>query len=215
VIRLLVVLALLGGGGLTEAAEADPDTEVAQRLFHEGVAAYGAHDYAHALDKFEEARRLKPLPAFDFNIARCHDRLGHAQPALDAYQRYLAAAPDAPDAPEVRARIEVLRARIEPVPSTAPVPERPTRRWAAPIAVGVVGVALLGTGGGLVGSVGPDYDALDRRWRAEGPTPGVIDTADALRSREIAGWTLLGVGGAALIVDAVLWGVASRKRGAN
>lgn len=77
------------------AEETDPDTEVAQRLFAEGAAFYDGKDYAHALEKFEAARRVKPLPAFDYNIARCHDRLGQAEPAIAAYERYLAAAPAA------------------------------------------------------------------------------------------------------------------------
>src|SRR5437660_1352841 len=140
-------------------ADEDPDTELAQRLFNEGAAAYAAHDYARALDRFEAARRLKPLPAFDYNIARCHDRLGHAREAVDGYQRYLDTGPA--DAAEVRDRVTVLRARIE-----APPP--PRRKLAAPIAVGVLSLALIATGGGLVGSVGPDYDALDLRWRMQG-----------------------------------------------
>ena len=212
------------------AEEKDPDTEVAQRLFGEGVAAYGAHDYARALQRFEAARRLKPLPAFDYNIARCHDRLGDAGAALAAYERYLAQLPDAPDAAEVRARIAILRARVgvggttppQPTaasPSTTPPPsittpssaaDRPRLRLAVPIVVGVAGVALTATGAGLVGSVGPDYDALQRRWQAQGPTSAVVASADSLRAREIAGWTLLGIGGAALVADVALWIVARR-----
>jgi tetratricopeptide (TPR) repeat protein len=214
VLRVLVAV-LLVCAAPAGAEEADPDTEVAQRLFAEGAAAYDAKDYAHALEKFEAARRLKPLPAFDFNIARCHDRLGQAEPAIAAYERYLTAAPDAPDADEVRTRVTVLRARVE-APKPAPAPgEAPRHSYTAPIVVGVIGVALVATGAGLVGSVGPDYDALDRRWRLEGPTPSVTQAADSLRAREIAGWAILGVGGAALVADVALWIVARRHGGAH
>ncbi|HEY2745691.1 MAG TPA: hypothetical protein VGL86_13745, partial [Polyangia bacterium] len=123
-LRLVFVLVVVSAAPL-RAGEADPDTEVAQRLFGEGVAAYGAHDYAHALEKFEAARRIKPLPAFDFNIARCHDRLGQAAPAIAAYERYLAQAPDAPDAAEVRERVGILRARVE-TPSPSPSSSSPS-----------------------------------------------------------------------------------------
>lgn len=216
-LRVLVAVVLVLGPAGAGAAEADPDTEVAQRLFAEGAAAYDAKDYANALEKFEAARRLKPLPAFDYNIARCHDRLGQAEPAIAAYERYLAAAPDAPDAAEVRTRVTVLRARVEPSKplASSPAGEAPRRSYTAPIVVGVVGVALVATGAGLVGSVGPDYDALDRRWRSEGPTPSVTQAADALRGREIAGWVVLGVGGAALVADVALWIVARRHGGAH
>jgi tetratricopeptide (TPR) repeat protein len=215
VLRLLFALVLLGAAPLA-AAEADPDTEIAQRLFADGVAAYNEHDYARALDRFEAARRVKPLPAFDYNIARCHDRLGQAAPAIAAYERYLAAAPEAPDAGEVRTRVAVLRARVEPAsspsPSPSPAAEAPRPRYTAPIVVGVVGVALLATGAGLVGSIGPDYDALERRWMIEGPSAGVTSTADSLHAREVAGWALLAAGGAAVIADVALWIVARRHR---
>ena len=190
----------------------NPDTEVAQRLFAEGAAAYDGKDYAHALEKFEAARRIRPLPAFDYNIARCHDRLGQAAPAIEAYERYLAAAPDAADSAEVRTRVAVLRGRVETTaqPAQPPRTDAPRPHYTMPIVVGVIGVALVGAGAGLVGSVGPDYDALDRRWRVEGPTASVTQQADSLRGREIAGWVLLGTGGAALVADVALWIVARK-----
>jgi tetratricopeptide (TPR) repeat protein len=180
----------------------DPDTEMAQRLFNEGAAAYDAHDYARALERFEAARRLKPLPAFDYNIARCHDRLGHPREAIDSYQRYLATQP--PDTTEIRERIAVLETRVQRPPP-------PKRSIAAPVAVGVVSLALLATGAGLAGSIGPDYDALDRRWRIDGPTADIRQQADSLRARELAGWTLLGAGAAAAVVDVALIIVARRR----
>jgi tetratricopeptide (TPR) repeat protein len=217
VLRLVFAIVLLVGAPAV-AAETDPDTEVAQRLFAEGASAYDAHDYARALERFEAARRLKPLPAFDYNIARCHDRLGQPGPALAAYERYLAAVPDAPDAAEVRARVAVLRGRVEPAPATTPAtatpaaePPRTSHRLIAPVVVGVAGVALFATGAGLVGSVGGDYDALQRRWQLEGPTSGVVQTADALHARELAGWTLFGIGAAALAADVVLWILATHR----
>ena len=214
-LRVLVAAVVLVCAAPVVAAEADPDTEIAQRLFAEGAAAYDAKDYAHALEKFEAARRIKPAPAFDYNIARCHDRLGQAAPAIAAYERYLAAAPAAADAAEVRTRVAVLRGRVETPaqPTEAPPPTRtdaPRPHYTVPIVVGVVGVALVGAGAGLVGSVGPDYDALDRRWRLEGPTMSVTQQADSLRGREIAGWVLLGSGGAALVADVALWIVARK-----
>lgn len=211
-LRVLVAAVLLACAPPVVAQEADPDTEIAQRLFAEGAAAYDAKDYAHALEKFEAARRIRPAPAFDYNIARCHDRLGQAAPAIAAYERYLAAAPDAPDAAEVRTRVAVLRGRVE-APAQPAQPTRtdaPRPHYTVPIVVGVIGVALVGAGAGLVGSVGPDYDALDRRWSVEGPTASVTQQADSLRGREIAGWVLLGTGGAALVADVALWIVARK-----
>ena len=55
--------------------EDDTDTEIAKRHFAAGSAAYGAGDYRRALREFEEARLARPMAAFDYNIARCLDRL--------------------------------------------------------------------------------------------------------------------------------------------
>src|SRR4051812_4086540 len=49
------------------AADDDPDTELARRLFKEGSALYIAGNYQKALELFEKARQAKPLAAFDFN----------------------------------------------------------------------------------------------------------------------------------------------------
>jgi tetratricopeptide (TPR) repeat protein len=207
----LLWLALVALPLAARAGELDPDTEIAQRLFAEGAAAYDARDYPRALARFEEAHRIKPAPAFQFNIARCHDRLAHAAEAIAAYRRYLAQAPDAPDAAEVRARVTVLEARVAPTTGSE---QRPRRSLAAPIVVGVLAVALIGTGAGLVGSIDPAYRDLLADWRSQGSTQGILNRADALRAREIAGWAVLGAGAAAAVVDVVLW-VLARRSGAR
>jgi tetratricopeptide (TPR) repeat protein len=210
--RPILCLLLLLAAPL-RADEVDPDTERAQRLFAEGAAAYETRDYALALERMEAARRLRPSPAFDYNIARCHDRIGHDAEALVAYERFLAASPGAPEAVDVRSRIAVLRARV--TPASASRPARPRRYVAAGVMTGVA-LALLGTGAGLAGSVPGDYRALDERWRREGPSNGVPDAAEALRARDYAGTALLVAGGVAAAVDIVLWVLAARRgRGAH
>ena len=94
-------------------AEDDPDTEVARRLFKQGSALYVAGDYARALEAFEKARTAKPASAFDFNIARCHDRLARWTEALAEYERFLATATDTADIAEANGRIGVLRDRVK------------------------------------------------------------------------------------------------------
>src|SRR5207237_9240756 len=79
----------------------DPDTEVARRHFEKGRNFYDASDYRHALDEFQAARRAKPAPGLDYNIARCYDRLEEYDHAVEHYQLFLTARPDAPDAAEI------------------------------------------------------------------------------------------------------------------
>jgi tetratricopeptide (TPR) repeat protein len=109
----------------------DPDTQIARRRFDRGTELYGAERYAEAVVEFEAARAVKPLPAFDYNIGLCHDRLEHPEAAVEAYQRYVAAKPDAPDAARVRERIGILKERIARATVRAPVP--PAAKPEAPI----------------------------------------------------------------------------------
>ena len=154
-VRLIVVVLFTWsfvGARLARADQVDPDTEVAKRHFDSASAFYDAHDYVRALREFQEARIAKPLPALDFNIARCLDRLERYEEAIAAYKRFGIATPNASEVGEARERIEVLRARLEakrqldagsapnslpppPLPSSAsPSVESPvTEKGAAPV----------------------------------------------------------------------------------
>ena len=111
----------------------DVDEELARRHFSAGLQNYTAHRYAEAIREFEAARKLKPLPAFDYNIGRCHDLSEHWKEAAEAYERYLAASPNAPDAVSLRARVKVLRERAKSVEPVALPPEVPPVASPAPV----------------------------------------------------------------------------------
>jgi hypothetical protein len=70
------------------------------------LAAKG--DCASALASFDTALRS----SIDMTVRRdrglCHDQLGHPFPAMDDYRAYLTVSPDAPDAADIRARLERL-----------------------------------------------------------------------------------------------------------
>lgn len=203
----------------------DPDTEVAAREFNRGGELYEQRRYTEAIAAFERAKAIRPLPAFDYNIARCYDRLGQWQKAVESYRRYLAAAGDAKDAAETRARVEVLveRARQEeaqsappttaPPPATATAPpiaappattRRPLGR-AKTIAGAVVlaaGVALAATGaafGGLAMQAGNDVTARAQAHQTFDPARYQAGQND--QALEAA---LLAVGGAAAIAGTVV-----------
>lgn len=128
---LVLVLVGLGAARARSAiagetpSDLDPDTEIARRHFEKGSGFYNVGDYAAAITEFEAARRIKPLPALDYNIARCHDRMEHAREAIKAYERYLAAEPNASDEAEIRARIIVLRKRLAESAPAAPIEPAP------------------------------------------------------------------------------------------
>jgi tetratricopeptide (TPR) repeat protein len=154
----------------------DPDTEVARRYYRAGAQLYAAEHYQEAIVQFEKARALKPVAGLDYNIARCHDRLGNFAEALVAYRRYVETRPS--DADEVRARITILEQRTQPGAHVEPLnaapeliavgapPDRPRRRaWVAPVAV-VVAVAVAGLAVGLGVGLGAGGTTTD-------PTPSL------------------------------------------
>ena len=178
---LLLAAALFALPALAQPVLPDPDTEVAARRFAVGAEFYRRQQYEDAIREFEAARKLAARPLLDYNIARCLDRLGRWTDAADAYERFLDAAPGAPEAREVHDRVVVLRRRVAeesprtvpvvavvPVPAVRPVPaavhapppvpvKAPSRwRWWAGGAVGVavMGGVAVGLGVGLSGSEG-------------------------------------------------------------
>jgi tetratricopeptide (TPR) repeat protein len=76
----------------------------AKALFAEGNQHYNIGEFTQALDKYKLAYRVKPLPAFQFNIAQCHRKLGQHKEAIAMYQAYLVDVPDAQN----RAMVESL-----------------------------------------------------------------------------------------------------------
>ncbi len=68
--------------------------------------------YEAAIEEFQQASRLVPLPDYAYYIARCHEMLGHEDQALDLYRDYLTAADDSPRADKARAAIRRLAATL-------------------------------------------------------------------------------------------------------
>ena len=74
-----------------------------------GEAAKVRGNPAVALQLFQQAYDLKPLPVFLFRMAQCHQGMGNAGRAAFSYRQYLKYATDIPDRPEV----EDLTRRME------------------------------------------------------------------------------------------------------
>lgn len=228
--RLLVLIVLALAPSLARAAgDLDPDTEIAQRHFRAGADAYERSDYPTALKEFEEAQRVKPVPAFEFNIARTLDRMERFDEAITHYRKYLATDPREPG--EVKDRLRVLEARKAELDAEKAAADRAARekaaadeaararrelaraelarenafghRYLVPLLVGAGALAAGAAGAGLVGSVAPDYAALD-----SGPTscrPCSASRYSGLQARADAGYALLAVAGALAVTDVILW----------
>lgn len=238
---LLATPALPGAAyAAPEPGAVDPDTEVAQRHFRLGIELYAQERYLEAIEQFQRAKLARPSAAFEYNIGRAHDRLGNWQAALAGYERYLAMARNPTDAAEVRARIEQLHARIReaspppptdrppdppPVvpPITPPAPAAPVAlvtpvapsspapaplSIAAPSVVAGLFVLSVGSGATLYGLVGRDVRRLQDRCAPSCDRAEV----DGLRRREAGSFALLGIAGAALVVDVALWTIWAKRR---
>jgi len=110
--RLCIILIACLAGAAHAGVGDDPDTDLAKRLFSQGSALYEAGDYDKALDLFQRAKVAKPLPAFDYNIALCNDRLGRWSEALAAYERFAATSNKTADVRAAQERIPILKERI-------------------------------------------------------------------------------------------------------
>ncbi|HJX54213.1 MAG TPA: tetratricopeptide repeat protein [Polyangia bacterium] len=108
----VVLIAALAAGtsaGMPSAEAQDASNiAVARAEYETGVRHFDLSEFDEALTAFKNAYRAKPDPAFLFNIAQCHRKLGRIDDAITFYQTYLRRAPDARNREEVEQRIAEL-----------------------------------------------------------------------------------------------------------
>ena len=90
-----------------------------RKEFEKGAAAFKAGRYQEALDAFDKAYELNPVPDFKFNQAAALEKLGRPYAAADRLQTYLDAKPNAKDKAAVTERINNLRIAADKAPITA------------------------------------------------------------------------------------------------
>ncbi|GMU04853.1 hypothetical protein ASNO1_11050 [Corallococcus caeni] len=95
--------------------------DAARERFSEGNLAYDLGEFDRSLKAFSEAYRLKPLPAFLFNIAQCHRQLNNPSRAAFFYRRYLALSQEEP------ANTDVVRELIAEMDTKARIQEEQRR----------------------------------------------------------------------------------------
>jgi tetratricopeptide (TPR) repeat protein len=143
---------------LAAAARANEGREAAREHFRKGTTHYVLNHYEAAIAEFEAGYAAEPEPAFLYNLAQAHAKLGHLKIAIDFYRKYLELGPTEQDVAPVQETIDRLTRELEapkappavaPPPAVSPVvapsPEPPGRGWrigagiaAAVIVIGVV-----------------------------------------------------------------------------
>lgn len=188
---VLLLFALITSAGAAQppdggdAATPPPARESeARALFEAGRTAYDNGHFEDALERFRESYELSGRAGLLFNVGAAAERLQRQDEALAAYEAYLEAQPDAPNAANVRARVDILRRAIA---ERAQEPPEETGDDPGPmIAGGVItglGVVGLGVGWGLFVDL---FGAVDA-FRGDPPTAaGFLDRQAAMDGRETA-----------------------------
>lgn len=154
--------------GLTIAAEtraAPNDAEAAEAKRYYGTAsrAYDLAEYEQALRSFKEAYRLVGDPAFLFNIAQCHRKLGHPADAITFYKTYLRRAPNTTHRAEVERFIADLDKGDAVRPEAAqPAPAAPPPATASPQTAAPLAAPPASAPAALVAAPAPPAPATDR-----------------------------------------------------
>jgi hypothetical protein len=109
----LVLLISLASASIASAQDAAGGDQDARALFTRGQAAYTQGDYEDAIAQWTRAWALDPRPLLQYNMSQAYERLGRLEEAVAALQLYLdhAAAGDEHLA-DARARQSQLRERI-------------------------------------------------------------------------------------------------------
>ena len=181
------------------------DNELAKLHFRVGAEHYARGEYDKAIVEFQAAYEVVPLPALHYDLARCHERLGHKRDAIAEYRLFADAAPDAESRATVEAKLVELRGpgpQAHPLGGHLPV--------ALPALVGALGVGVLAAGLGLYYTAGGHYDDCV----AALPTPAPCSNArlDTTQTLERGGIGLFVTGGVLLAADVGLWVVWARGR---
>lgn len=199
-------------------AELDSLEEEARGLFHAGSAAYDRADYEVALDYFQRAYELSHRPLLLFNIGHTAERAREDARAVEAFEAYLRAAPDAENRPNVEARIARLRRQIaeagarppSPAPAPAPADEGP---GAGPWVLVISGAVLAIGGAVMLGASTVPADAVSS---APEGTPWVDVAGDYDAALYLSAFGFVGIGvGAALALGGVVWLAAGGGAGAD
>ncbi|MCA9532039.1 MAG: tetratricopeptide repeat protein [Myxococcales bacterium] len=202
---------------LPSGAHAQADAEAreaeARARFESGRLAFDDGRFDDALHDFELSYALSERPQLLYNIGQVHDRLRHPAQAVEYFERYLEALPEAENRRAVEARIRLLRSEDSPTAAGAATPTdaSPGRLRVTWVALGVT-LASAAAGTALAVHSRSIYSDLEAGCGASGGcTQQELDQSGGPRQQRTAR-ALLGLAGGALAAGVVLF-VVERGRG--
>jgi hypothetical protein len=198
---LLVATTSLSLPRIARAEAPTSDALAALQLNETGSSLYAVRNYAAALDSFEHAYSLVAEPNLLFNIAGCHDRLGHKSQAVEYYRWFLGSSSTNTDGRR-RAIAAVARLTDTPTPVVPQPAPKARSAWDNPVWPIVTlggGILFAGLGAGLYLDGAHDHnDAAS--------SPGADGTLTQAEAQELedSGDTKKLVGGIAIGFGAAL-----------
>ncbi len=182
-------------------AFADETREGAKRHFFEAEKQFQLGHYAEAAREYETGYKLYPRPAFLWNLAQCHRKLGDNERALHFYKQYVVNARPgtkaAANVPEAQEQIRILQALVTEQEKTRTAPpddvvrQSDAERDTAPHEA----------------AGGPAPQAGDFRTGAQSQTPALNDSSTN-KAKWIAGIAVGGGGVVALGLAGLFTGLA-------
>jgi tetratricopeptide (TPR) repeat protein len=228
----LTAALLLASPAYAADPSAGPPAPIALELSEDARESYDQGNYERALLLFSEAYEREPDPNLLFNIARCHEKLGQVDAALEKYDAFLAspnADPEGRDKAEA-SRAELVRARDrlrvdekERASAAKGDADAPPRAGSSGMSSSLTPWLLLGAGvaalgsGVVVYSLGvSDHHEVENQAGYDDPSrvaPMTQRDAEARvesgKEKKLVGGILLG-GGGALLASSVLLFVLDR-----
>jgi tetratricopeptide (TPR) repeat protein len=114
-------------------AAADDRAEAARVHFRKAEKAFSLGRFEQALEQYETAYDLTPLPGLLFNMGQCYSNLGNGERAIFFYERYSQVAQDAEQREMVQALIVEERRRLAPPGAPTDTPSPPEGDVALPL----------------------------------------------------------------------------------
>jgi len=74
---------------LSNVAFAQDEAQKVEGLSKEATSKYREKDYAAAIELFQKAYEIEPVPNLLFNIAKCYEKLEQWDPAIEYYQKFV------------------------------------------------------------------------------------------------------------------------------
>lgn len=160
-----------------------PDPNSPDALSDEAITRFKAKDYEGAADYFERAYNVDPRPNYLFNIGRVYEEAGQLPEAVRYYERFLREPGVDLESREIALqRLRVLRAIIAETTPKEPAKTEPE----------------------------PEVKPVEPA-RIDAPPPEPEGPPPRARKLRIAGYTLLGLGGAGLVTGAAFGGIARKQ----